>query len=166
MQAPHTLALHKPALSQLTFRQALLADAETMAYNHAYGGTIAFPPERWAGWYSRWVADASGEKFYRYLLDTERSQFVGEAAYRYDAERNLYICDILVLAAERGNGYGRQGLLLLCDAAKEAGVPALYDDIAIDNPSVGLFLSCGFTEVYRAETYIMVTKVLGEAATV
>jgi len=32
-----------PRLEDLWFRQALLADGQTMSYNHAYGGTIAFP---------------------------------------------------------------------------------------------------------------------------
>ena len=42
------LTLYRPKLSDLWFRQALLADEETMSYNRAWGGTIAFPEEDWA----------------------------------------------------------------------------------------------------------------------
>ena len=50
--------------------------------------------------------------------------------------------------------------MLLCKQAKENGVQELYDDIAIDNPSVSLFVKCGFEEVYRTDEYIMVKKKL------
>ena len=44
------LILYRPRLEELDYRQSLLADPETMAYNHAYGGAIDFPRERWADW--------------------------------------------------------------------------------------------------------------------
>ena len=44
--------------------------------------------------------------------------------------------------------------------AKNNGIQALYDAIAIDNPSVALFLKCGFTEVSQTEEYILVKKEL------
>ena len=40
------LHLHKPTREELRFRQELLSDPSTMSYNHAYGGTIVFPPAR------------------------------------------------------------------------------------------------------------------------
>ena len=48
-----TVTLHRPALEELSFRQSLLSDPDTMAYNHAWGGTIDFPQERWEDWYGR-----------------------------------------------------------------------------------------------------------------
>ena len=36
----------------------------------------------------------------------------------------------------------------------------LRDDIAIDNPAVGLFLKAGFTEEYRTNEIIMLKKEL------
>ena len=47
------LVLHTPAYAELAFRERLLADPDTMAYNQAWGGTIAFPEDRWAAWYDR-----------------------------------------------------------------------------------------------------------------
>lgn len=154
------LVLYRPRLEELEFRQRLLADPQTMAYNHAYGGTIDFPRERWADWYARWVEDGMGERFYRYLYQEDSGQFVGEAAYRFDDGYGEYVCDVLVAAQYRGRGYGRQGLELLCEAAKANGVARLVDDIAIDNPSVGLFFSAGFRERLRTDEYILVEKKL------
>lgn len=153
-----TVTLHRPALEDLSFRQSLLSDPDTMAYNRAWGGTIDFPRERWADWYGRWLEDASGARFYRYLYAPQPNVFVGEAAYHLDEELGGYICDVIVSAQYRGRGYGTQGLDLLCQAAKANGVPRLLDNIAVDNPSVSLFLKAGFREIGRNETYILVAK--------
>lgn len=149
------LTLYRPALEELSFRQALLGDGATMAYNHAWGGTIVFPRERWPDWYRRWV-EVPDRRFYRYLRDADA--FVGEAAYHFDGELDGYVCDVIVHAAHRWNGYGGQGLELLCGAAKENGVDRLYDNIALDNPSVALFLRHGFWEIKRTEEYVLVAR--------
>lgn len=154
------VVLYCPRLEELDFRRALLADPETMAYNHAYGGVIDFSRERWADWYGRWVENRAGERFYRYLRRESDGTPLGEAAYRYDNEFGEYICDVLVAAQYRGRGYGRQGLELLCAAAKENGVGRLTDNIAVDNPSVRLFLNAGFRERLRNDEYILVEKEL------
>ncbi len=60
----------------------------------------------------------------------------------------------------RGVGYGSRGLDLLCDAAKKNGVALLYDDIAIENPAITLFLKHGFVEEYRTDEIIMLKKEL------
>ncbi|MBQ8186699.1 MAG: GNAT family N-acetyltransferase, partial [Clostridia bacterium] len=75
-------------------------------------------------------------------------------------EREIMIAEVIVHAKYRGRGYGRAGLNLLCQAAKENGVTVLYDDIAIDNLAVTLFLQCGFAEEYRTDEIIMLKKQL------
>ncbi len=152
--------LYKPALEELHFRQSLLSDPATMDFNHAYGGTISFPEERWAAWYEKWVQDESGDRFYRYLYDPAIQQFVGEAAYHYDSEQEEYLCDVIVSAAHRNKGYGRQGLELLCEEAKARGVARLCDHIAADNPSVELFKRAGFHVQSRNGEYICVVRTL------
>lgn len=154
------IVLYRPRLDELGFRQSLLNDRPTMAYNHAYGGTIPFPEERWADWYARWMEDKTGEWFYRYLCHEDGREFVGEAAYRYDSEFGEYVCDVLVAARCRGRGFGRQGLALLCAAAGENGVKRLVDNIAIDNPSVEVFRRAGFRERLRNDEYILMEKEL------
>lgn len=151
--------MHRPAYEELDFRQRFLADPETMAYNHAYGGTLEFPEERWQDWYLRWV-DKPDRRFYRYLRLERTGEFVGEAAYRWDGELREYICSVIVMARHRGKGFGSQGLEMLCEAAKANGVARLCDDIAIDNPSVRIFLKAGFRERTRTEEYVLVEKEL------
>ena len=153
------MILYIPAPEDLWFREEMLADPATMSYNHAYGGTIPFPREKWAAWYDRWVKHPDGRRFYRYLMRQDGT-FVGETAYRLDEERGIYIADVIVLAKYRGQGCGRTGLELLCRAAKANGVDVLYDDIAADNPAVTLFLRCGFAEEYRTDEIIMLKKQL------
>lgn len=45
------LTLYEPKYEDLWFRQMMLADEDTMSYNHAWGGTIPWPEDKWSGWY-------------------------------------------------------------------------------------------------------------------
>ena len=153
------VAFYKPQIEGLWFRQAMMADPETMSYNQAWGGTIPFPREKWADWYDCWIANPN-KCFYRYITTGKSRSFVGEAAYHYDPEMDLYLADVIVSAKSRRQGFGKAGLLLLCEAAKNEKIPELYDNIAIDNPGIALFLQCGFQEEYRTEEIIMLKKSL------
>lgn len=154
------LVLYRPRLKELSWREKWLGDSPTMSYNHGSGGTIAFPRERWADWYARWMEDDTGTRFYRYLQLEDSGEFVGNVSYHYDEEFQEYICEVLVAAQYRGRGFGRQGLALLCDAAGANGVKRLMDDIALDNPSVELFRRMGFQERLRTEEYVLMAKEL------
>ncbi len=153
----YQLSACTPKFEDLWFRQTMMADPETMAYNHAWGGTIPFPEEHWKAWYEHWIVNHENKRYYRYL---KAEGFIGEIAYHYDDERLIYIADVLVYAPYRKKGYGGKGLALLCDAAKENGIAVLYDDIAADNPAVTLFLKNGFAEEYRTDEFIMLKKML------
>ena len=154
------IKLYSPKIEELWFRQMFMADEETMSYNHHWGGTIPFPEENWGDWYDYWVANPEGKRFYRYLQDEKNNEFVGEIAYHYDNKRGINIADVIVYAKYRGKGFGKQGLLLLCEAAKANGVEILYDNIAIDNPAIKLFQKVGFCEEYRTDEIIMLKKEL------
>ena len=150
---------YKPHLEDLWFRQAMMADPETMSYNNAWGGTIPFPRETWEEWYDYWVTNPK-DRFYRYITTGESRSFVGEAAYHYDNDLNIYLADIIIAARSRRHGYGKAGLEMLCEVAQKEKIPELYDNIAINNPGINLFLQCGFQEEYRTEEIIMLKKVL------
>ena len=145
-----------PKLEDLWFREKLLADEETMSYNHAWGGTISFPEEKWQNWYDRWIINHENKRYYRYLKDDKG--FVGEIACHYDSEYDGYVADVIIFSQFRGRGYGAQGLELLCRAAKENGIQVLYDDIAIDNTAIHLFIQKGFYEVSRTAERIILKK--------
>ena len=153
------ISFYKPLIEDLWFREAMMADPETMSYNNAWGGTIPFPREKWAEWYDFWVKNPD-KRFYRYIATGKSRSFVGEAAYHYDEDLQVYLADIIVSAKCRKRGYGKAGLQKLCAAAKAAGIPEMYDNIARDNPGIRLFLQCGFREEYRTEEIIMLKKQL------
>ena len=67
---------------------------------------------------------------------------------------------IVVYAKYRNQGYGKEGLDLLCKAAKENGIKYLYDDIAMDNSAIKMFLENGFIEEYRTDELIYLKKKL------
>ncbi len=153
------ISIYKPDRRDLWFRQAMLADEETMSYNRAWGGTIPFPEEKWDDWYARWVLHPEGGRFYRYVKN-EAGAFVGEIAYHYDEALNGYIANVIIHAKFRGRGFGRQALDALCALARENGVRSLFDDIAIDNPAIRTFLRHGFTERRRTDEKIVLEKEL------
>ena len=150
--------LYEPSIEDLWFRAQMMGNEQTMAYNHAYGGAIPFPKEHWTDWYDRWLADHDDKRFYRYVKVDD--MFVGEVAYYFEEERQITLASVIMDAPYRGKGYGSKALMLLCQAAKEANIHELYDDIAIDNPSAALFLKCGFSVILQTEEYILLKKEL------
>ena len=147
-----------PSLEQLSFRQQLLSDEETMAFNQKWGGAVCFPQQKWSVWYQKWVLDAGRERFYRYLFAPELDCFVGEAAWHFSQEEQAYLTDILVYSRYRDRGYGGQALDLLCLQAREQGIAELRDGVALDNPSIQMFLKKGFVELWRDQEKIMMCK--------
>lgn len=153
------LQVHEPKLEELWFRKAMLEDEETMSYNKAWGGTVSFPCEDWEEWYSHWVINHENKRYYKYLKN-EKGEFVGEIAYHYDSRYEGYMTNIIIHAKYRNQGYGTLGLQMLCNIAKENGITALLDDIAIDNPGIIIFQKIGFKEQYRTDSIILLKKEL------
>ncbi|MCR4587863.1 MAG: GNAT family N-acetyltransferase [Lachnospiraceae bacterium] len=151
------LEIVTPSLEDMWFREQLLADEETMSYNHAWGGTVLFPKEDWMEFYDFWVLHPDDRHYYRYLKN-DAGEFVGEIAYHYSSEYSAYMINVIIYAPYRRSGYGSEGLDLLCDVAKERGISVLYDDIAIDNPAISMFLAHGFTEVSRTPDVVLLKK--------
>lgn len=148
-----------PKLEDLWFREDLLEDEITMSYNHHYGGTISFPRERWGDWFNRWVKSNNNKRFYRYVVN-DSGEYVGEVAYHYDEEIKEYLVNVIIHAKYRDRGYGSEALELLCEEAKHNGITTLYDDIAIDNPAIKMFLKHGFKEESRDNERVYLKKIL------
>jgi len=152
--------LVKPTYEELSFKQAMLADKETMAYNHRFGGTIDFSIDKWPLWYKRWVQNDDPHFYYRYLYSHELKCFVGEIAYHYEENTQRYICDVIIYAKYRGCGFGGFGLDLLCRSAKENGISVIYDEILLDNPSIHFFVKHGFEIIEKTSEVFVVRKEL------
>ena len=151
--------LYIPKYEDLWFREKFMSDIDTMSYNNKWGGTIPFPKEHWKDWYDVWVLSDNKKCFYRYLIN-EDDEYIGEIAYHYDEELKIYLLDVIIYSKYRKKGYGKEGLNLLCECAKENGIEYVYDNIAIDNKAIKLFLDNGFIEEYRNDEIIMLKKKL------
>ena len=154
-----TLTLYKPESDDLWFRKLMLEDEETMSFNHHLGGTISFDKDMWEEWYTHWIINHENKRYYRYVID-DNDNFIGEIAYHYDKEYDGYVANVLIYAKYRKQGYGALALSLLCNKAKENGIDVLYDDIAIDNSAINLFIKQGFIEQYRTDEIILLKKEL------
>ena len=55
-------------------------------------------------------------------------------------------------------GQAEADIIGYCEAAKAQRIENLYDNIAIDNPAIKLFLKVGFYEEYRTDEIIMLRK--------
>ena len=105
-----------------------------MAYNRGYDldaegyhqdtGCVDFPEQQWQGWHSHW-AGREPERFYAYLKQSDGS-FVGEVNF-HRAEDACSI-GIVIDTRYRGKGYCKQGLELLIDRARRAGVKRLRNE--------------------------------------
>ena len=148
------IELYKPVIKDLWFKQKMLSDEQTMSYNKACGGTIHFPEERWEEWYERWILNHEQKRFYRYIKVNNR--FVGEVSYHFDEIKAIYMVDVLIYNPYRYKGYGREALVEICHIAKGNGINELFDEIAIENSSINMFLKNGFEEVAREKEYVQI----------
>ena len=78
------------------------------------------------------IKEKKENKFFAYLKDTKTNEFIGYVNYQFDSSENYYDCGILIEASKRGKGYSKEGLKLLCEAAKKNGIKELYDSFEKD----------------------------------
>ncbi|WP_322181325.1 GNAT family N-acetyltransferase [Neglectibacter caecimuris] len=116
------IELYVPEKTELWFREELLSDPVTMAYNKGYDlgfpeyhndtGCIDFPKENWDSWYRRWV-NAQPERFYAYLRRKSDGAFLGEVNLYRKGPEGWYEMGVVLHGKYRGQGYSAQGLKLL-----------------------------------------------------
>ena len=103
-----------PTRENLSFRQKLLSDPATMAYNAPWfppDGCLPFPENDWDEWLDKWTGHEP-ERFCGFLADGTGT-LVGEISW-HSLGAGM---GIVILAAHRGKGYGEEGLRLLIDRA-------------------------------------------------
>ena len=164
MKDGERLRLQIPRREELWFYQQLLADPETMAYNAPWfppDGCIPFPESAWADWHVRWIG-REPERFFAYLRREGDGAFVGWAHYRYFPPRDWWDIGLLVSAAERGKGYGRQGLELLLDRAfRVDGVARLHNGFERSRAAaMKIHREAGFREIGQEDgiTQLLLTR--------
>lgn len=120
------LELHTPLYDELWYRQRMMGDPATMSYNAGYNlgfdgyhndtGCIDFPPEKWRGWYDRFIG-REPEKFYAYIVRKEDGAFIGEVVLRQEGEPGRYEMGVVIEGCHRGQGYSAEAMRLLLNAA-------------------------------------------------
>lgn len=139
------LTLIPAARKHMPFRQGMMADAATMAYNAPWAppdGTLTFPESEWDGWLTRWT-NQEPERFCGYVA-TEDGTLVGEVCWHgYGAGMG-----VVIHAAHRGKGYGTQAIKLLAERAfshEEIGFLENTFESTRD-PALRLHLRAGFQQ--------------------
>ncbi len=149
------LRLYLPQYNELFFREQLLSDPQTMAFNrfkepspqyHPETGCIDFPRRDWALWYGFWM-EKEPDNFYAILADGRTP--VGEVSWYFDGEN--YNAGIILLAKHRNKGYCAPALKLLAQRAFEVHrLEALSVSLSTANaPAVKGFTKAGFRRIRR-----------------
>jgi 2-C-methyl-D-erythritol 2,4-cyclodiphosphate synthase len=111
------LRLYQPQYYELFFRERLLSDPATMAFNrgkepsedyHPDTGCIDFPRSHWALWYNFWM-EREPETFYAVVADGRTP--LGEISWFFDGE--AYRVGMILKKEYRGKGYCAPALDLL-----------------------------------------------------
>ncbi len=127
----NALTLYIPKPEDGWFYVQMLSDPATMAYNAPWfppDGCVPFTEADWPGWYKNWIG-REPERFYAYLRRQSDGAFVGGVDCHHSPARDWWDVGIVIYAPERGKGYGRQGLRLLCEHAfRVMGVPRLHNE--------------------------------------
>ena len=149
------LRLHVPALSELGYRQRLLADPATMAYNRGYDlsfegyhpqtGCIDFPESAWAPWHACFIG-REPERYYAYILLGEAGVPIGEVNLHRPEGCAHHEMGIVLEARHRGRGYSEAALaLLLRQAFEHMDAAEVRNDFEITRAAaLKAHLACGF----------------------
>ena len=107
------------------------------------------------------------ERYFKYRCQhwhRKMNSFIGggkDACFIWTKIWGLVVsANVIIYSKYRKKGYGSEALNLLCSMAKNNGISVLYDDIAIDNSAITLFLKHGFVEEYRTGEKIVLKKEL------
>ncbi len=149
------LRLYLPEYNELFFRERLLSDPETMAFNrfkepspdyHPDTGCIDFPRSAWALWYGFWM-EKEPDNFYAVIADGRTP--VGEVSWYFDGEK--YRAGIILLARHRKKGYCAPALDLLAERAfAQNDLPALSVTLSTANTAaVKGFTNAGFRRIRK-----------------
>ena len=139
------------------FRQAMMADPATMAYNAPWfppDGTIPCPEEEWDAFLAS-CQDREPDAFLGFL-ENEEGQLVGEVNW-HDRGRGM---GIVIKAAYRSRGYGREGLMLLKQRAfAHPEIPYLENHFESERDhALAMHLHAGFIPAGRDQDGYLVLR--------
>lgn len=167
------ITLYVPSPEELWFRQTMLSDPETMAYNahwdvdddryHPDTGCIDFPRENWEEWYRDWT-NAEPLRYFAYVRREADGAFLGEVNFHYTRDKDWWDMGIVLYAPYRGRGYAGAALRLLLDHAfMDCGVTRVHNEFEISRNEVSAWkahISAGFhdVETVNGVRHMMITR--------
>lgn len=120
------LYFYIPLIEELTYRQKLMSQPDTMSYNAGYDigfkgydkntGCIDFPRNVWNEWYS-YMVNSKPRCFYAYITRVEDNVFIGEVNIHLNNEKKWYEMGIVLESKYRGMGYSTEALEKLLEVA-------------------------------------------------
>lgn len=145
------VVLIKPEYDDLWFRQKVMSDSESMAYNAGYDvsysgyhyetGCIDFPKSEWMGFCEKLKNE---NFFYAYIKDCDSGEFVGYLNFKKD-EEGVASMGIVIYSLFRGMGYMRPAMQELIKKARELGVIKLTDSVPLSREgALKVFYDMGF----------------------
>ena len=150
-----------PTRDNLSFRQRMLSDPATMAYNAPWfppDGCVPFPESAWDEWLDKWT-DHEPERFCGFLVE-EDGRLVGEICWHgYGAGMG-----VVILAEHRGRGYGAEGLRLLVDRAfRHPEIPSLTNEFESSRTAaMAVHRRLGFVPVREEDGILTLTLMRSE----
>lgn len=150
--------LHIPSFEELDYRQKILMQPDTMAYNRGCNlglenydnetGCIDFRKEYWKEWFSKWVNNTP-DRYYAYVIKSDGNIAIGEAALRYVDGENGYCVNIIIEGQYRGNGYSEEALRLLIDVGfRKLRAKRIFDTFSKERVSAEkAFKKLGFKRI-------------------
>ncbi len=158
-----TLELYIPKPEDGWFYVKMMSDPETMAYNAPWfppDGCIPEPEREWKRLCADWIGHEP-KLFYAYLRRTSDGAFIGDVCFHDTPERDWWDMGVVILASERGKGYGRQGLKLLAEHAFSHGVTRLHNEFETTRDAAyRMHKDVGFRETGKADgmVYLELTE--------
>ena len=118
--------LYVPKIEELTYRQKIMSQPDTMSYNKGYDisfdgydkntGCIDFPKSKWSNWYS-YMVNNKPKCFYAYIVKKEDNTFIGEVNIHWNNDKSWYDMGIVIEAKYRGMGCSIEALKKLVKIA-------------------------------------------------
>jgi len=152
------LYFHIPSLQELSYRQRILMDPDTMSYNanydinyegyHKETGCIDLKREDWDSWFSTWI-DNMPNYFYAYITIKETNEFIGEVNLHYNKNSDWYEMGIVIEGKYRGYGYSLEALKKLLQVAFDKyQAKAVHNDFETSRKSAyKVHLDAGFKKI-------------------
>lgn len=157
----YRLYFHIPKVEELTYRQKIMSQPDTMSYNKGYDvsyqgyhkdtGCIDFPEKKWMDWYSSKVNKP--KNFYAYIAKKDDNSFIGEVNLYLNENKKWFDMGIVIESKYRGMGYSIEALQKLMQVAfNDYNALAVHNDFEITRKAaIAIHKAVGFNIINEVD---------------